>query len=333
MGRRRQPRFSADGVLVVDKPEGPTSHDVVARLRRRFKPAKLGHAGTLDPFASGVLVLAFNRATRLLELLGAGRKVYRGTIALGAATDTGDPTGQVVRTAPVPELERGRVEAVLAALVGARLQAPPAYSAAKHQGRPLYAWAREGVAVQKPPRRISIARAELLGMGPDWLEMEIECSRGTYVRALAEDIAAALGGEGHLSRLRREASLPFTAGQALGLDRAAGLDDDGLEDALMGASEALARCGLPAAELDEDSAWQLRQGQVLEAGLFAAAAGGAEGQAFRVLGPDGELVAVLRWLGPGERRPGRDYETIRVFPERSVRQGSGTSASALSGAE
>lgn len=334
MGRRRKPRFLSNGVLVVDKPEGPTSHDVVARLRQRFAPAKLGHAGTLDPFASGVLVLAFNQATRLLELFGSGRKVYRGVIALGEATDTGDPTGQVVRSAPVPELARGRVEEVLASLVGTRMQVPPAYSAAKHQGRPLYAWARQGVAVQKPPRRINIARAELLDLGPGSIEVEIECSRGTYVRALAEDIAAALDTEGHLSSLRRTASLPFVADQALGLDEAAGLSDTGLEEALIDASEALARCGLAAVDLDDDSAWRLRQGQVLDARIFAAAAAGEpEGAAFRALGPEGELVAVLRWLGPGKRRPGRDYETIRVFPERNERRGGETSASALGGAE
>ena len=317
MGRRAKPKFLADGILVVNKPEGPTSHDVVARLRYRFKPAKLGHAGTLDPFSTGVLVLAFNRATRLTGLLGGGEKHYTAGLVLGKATDTGDLTGQVVEEKPVPELDEALVKQALSGLEGPGMQAPPAFSAAKHQGKPLYAYARQGVKVEKPPRPITVYRAELLALEQGWVEFAMRVSAGTYIRSLGEDLAKALGTVGHLSSLCRIESRPFGLGEALGLDEALDLTPEELEQDLIEPSAALERCGLPAVVLDEDRAWELRQGRILEGHLLQAAASGPlkGGDAFRVLAESGELVAVLRWLSPGEAKPGRDYETIRVFPE------------------
>ncbi|MCB2194029.1 MAG: tRNA pseudouridine(55) synthase TruB [Deltaproteobacteria bacterium] len=331
--RRRKPSFFEDGVLVVNKPAGPTSHDVVDRLRRRFRPAKLGHTGTLDPFATGVLVLAFNRATRMSNLLGAGDKVYAGTVSLGTATDTGDPTGEVSETAPVPEISREQAQAALASLEGERMQAPPAYSAAKHQGKPLYAYARQGVAVEKPARAIKVHQAKLKAVEPGEISFELTCSKGTYVRSLAEDLARELGTVGHLKALTRLASSPFTLGEALELDEALELSGKQMAGQLIGLSQALERAGLPAVEVDEDTAWQLRQGMILSRETFLEPGSGPATGAFRVLTQEGDLVAVLRWLEPGERRPGRDYETMRVFPEQN--QGSldeQTSASAM-GAE
>lgn len=331
--RRRKPSFFADGVLVVNKPAGPTSHDVVDRLRRRFRPAKLGHTGTLDPFATGVLVLAFNRATRMTGLLGAGDKTYAGTASLGTATDTGDPTGQVTQTAPVPEISPEQARAALASLEGERMQAPPAYSAAKHQGKPLYAYARQGVAVEKPARTISVGQIKLKALEPGEIAFELTCSRGTYVRSLAEDLARELGTVGHLKELTRLASAPFTLGEALELEEALDLSAGELAQRLVDLSLALERAGLPAVRVDEDIAWQLRQGMILpREALLEPGSGPARG-AFRVLDPEDELVAVLRWLEPGERRPGRDYESMRVFPEQDQgRLQEQTSASAL-GAE
>ncbi len=334
MKRRGKTLFNQDGVLVVDKPEGPTSHDVVAALRRRFKPAKLGHTGTLDPFASGVLVLAFNQATRLAEMWGAGEKVYRGKLALGRATDTGDPTGETVAEAPVPDLVPDSVVAALQGLVGQRMQSPPAYSAAKHQGRPLYSYARAGQEVKKPPRPITVYDAMLHGLEPGHIDFELTCSRGTYVRSLAEDVARELGSVGHLSALRRLASRPFAVEESLTLDDALSLEPQALAHSLMDTSHALARCGLPAMEVDEDLAWQLRQGRILRPEEL----GGPDakirpGQAFRVLDAEAGLVAVLRWLEPGSAKSGRTYENIRVFPERlDERGGCQASASAI-GAE
>ena len=331
MRRRGKPLFVEDGVLVVDKPEGPTSHDVVAALRRRFKPAKLGHAGTLDPFASGVLVLAFNQATRLVEIWGAGEKTYRGVLALGRATDTGDPTGEIVAEEPVPELSAEKVEAALQGLLGHRMQSPPAYSAAKHQGRPLYSYARAGQEVKKPPRPITVHAAKLRGLEPGHIDFELTCSRGTYVRSLAEDLARELGSVGHLSSLRRLASQPFKVEDGLTLEDALGMELQELPQRLLDVSEALARCGLPAVEVDDELAWQLGQGQILRPEDL----GGPDfepepGLAFRVLDGRGVLVAVLRWLEPGSGKGGRSYENIRVFPARSNgRGGCQASASAM----
>jgi tRNA pseudouridine55 synthase len=331
---RGRARFLADGVLVLDKPAGPTSHDAVERLRRRFGPAKLGHAGTLDPFATGVLVMAFNQATRLTDLLGLGRKVYQARLALGRATDTGDYTGTVVDEAPVPEADRAAAEAALASLVGERMQAPPSYSAAKHQGRPLYAYARQGVEVAKPPRPITVYEARLLESGPDWLEFVIACSRGTYVRALGEDLARALGTVGCLAALARIESSPFGLAEAVGLDEAQDWTPATLEERLIAPRQALARGGVPELTLSDDLAWQIQRGRILarEELLAEAPEMQTEGP-FMALSPEGRLVAVLRWLAPGQTKPGRDYETIRVFPEPGEPDpGDEASASAL-GAE
>ena len=317
MGRRANPKFLADGVLVVNKPEGPTSHDVVDRLRRRFKPAKLGHAGTLDPFSTGVLVLAFNRATRLTGLLGGGKKTYRAGLVLGKATDTGDHTGQAAEEMPVPGLDRDAVQKALAGLEGPSMQAPPAFSAAKHQGKPLYAYARRGVKVEKPPRPIEVYRAELLDFDGGRVDFSMQVSAGTYIRSLGEDLARALGTVGHLCSLARLESRPFVLEEAVDFDRALDWEPEELERAMVPPSEALERCGLPAVVLDGDRAWELRQGRILEGHVLQAAAAKplTGGTAFRVLGDGGELVAVLRWFLPEEAKPGRDYETIRVFPE------------------
>jgi tRNA pseudouridine55 synthase len=325
----------ANGVLVLNKPVGPTSHDAVERLRRRFGPAKLGHAGALDPFATGVLVMAFNQATRLSDLLGAGRKVYQARLALGRVTDTGDHTGVVVGEAPVPALERAAVEAALTSLLGERMQAPPRYSAAKHQGRPLYSYARQGVEVAKPPRPITVWEARLLDMGSDWLEFVMACSRGTYVRALGEDLARALGTLGYLTALARLESSPFRLAEAHTLDEVLDWTPKGLEERLFAPREALACGGVPELTLSDDQAWRLQRGAILshQELLDVAPAMRSEGP-FMALSPAGRLVAVLRWLvAPGEMKSGRDYETIRVFPEPGQPDAGDDASASASGAE
>jgi tRNA pseudouridine55 synthase len=207
--------------LVVDKPVGITSHDVVAMVRAVTGVPKVGHTGTLDPFATGVLPVALGGGTRLIQFLDEDLKVYDATIALGAATDTGDPTGQVSYEAPVPELSRERVEEVLASFRGPRMQVPPAHSAVKHKGRPLYAYAREGRPVQVEARPIRIDQIDLLDMGPAMLRVRIRCGRGTYARVLADEIAQALGTAGHLSALRRDQSGPFQLDRAVTLSQLA----------------------------------------------------------------------------------------------------------------
>ena len=215
--------------LSVDKPAGITSHDVVAMLRAVTGSEKVGHTGTLDPFATGALAIAFGNATRLIQYLDEDLKVYDATIALGDATDTGDPTGSVIRSAPVPALAEDGVREVLSRFQGVMMQAPPRYSAVKVRGKPLYSYAREGEDVEAQPRPIRIDAVELLELGPAHLRVRISCGRGTYARVLADDIAVALGTAGHLSALRRERTGPFTVDRALTLPQL-GLIAGGSED-------------------------------------------------------------------------------------------------------
>lgn len=203
--------------LPVDKPAGVTSHDVVAMLRAVTGAPKVGHTGTLDPFATGVLALAIGGATRLISYLDEDHKVYDATIALGDATDTGDPTGQVIRSAPVPSLDRAAVEEVLARFVGVMMQAPPRYSAVKVRGRPLYAYARAGEDVEAAARPTRIDSIVLTELEERSLRVMITCGRGTYARVLADEIATALGTAGHLAALRRTETGPFHVDRALSL--------------------------------------------------------------------------------------------------------------------
>lgn len=204
-----------DRFLVIDKPPGVTSHDVVAVVRAVTGLKKVGHTGTLDPFATGVLPLALGGATRLIQYLDESIKIYDATVQLGAATDTGDPTGQVIAEAPVNLPSRRELQVVLDGFMGERMQRPPRYSAVKIQGKPMYAYAREGKPMEAAPRPIRIDRMELLDVSGTTLRVLIHCSRGTYARVLAEEIGQALGTVGHLSALRRTRSGPFLEEHAL----------------------------------------------------------------------------------------------------------------------
>ncbi len=204
--------------LVIDKPVGLTSHDVVGVLRAVTGLRKAGHTGTLDPFATGVLAVALGGATRFISFLDEALKVYDATIQLGARTDTGDLTGTVVAEKPVPDLGAVDLGALLGSFVGPRMQKPPAYSAVKVQGRPLYAYARSGESVPEVAARpITIHAMTAIAVDPEAgrLRVRISCTRGTYARVLAEEIAAALGTEGHLVALAREVSGPFELSRAL----------------------------------------------------------------------------------------------------------------------
>jgi tRNA pseudouridine55 synthase len=205
--------------LVIDKPVGVTSHDIVAAVRAVTGEAKVGHTGTLDPFATGVLALALGGTTRLVPFLDESIKVYDATVQLGAATDTGDPTGEVIREAPVPELDEARVLEVLAGFVGDQVQKPPAYSAVKVRGKPLYHYARKGEEVEAAARPITIRAMRLVSLARDSLRIEIHCSRGTYARVIADDVATALGTAGHLSQLARLRSGPFLIEDALSIEQ------------------------------------------------------------------------------------------------------------------
>lgn len=202
-----------EGVLLIDKPAGRTSHDVVDAVRRALGTRKVGHAGTLDPMATGLLVLGVGRATRLLRFLGALAKTYEGTMRLGTTTDTLDADGEVLATADV-EVGAPDVEAAMLALRGESLQTPPAFSAVKVGGRKLYEAARAGETLEAAPRPIRVDAFELVGLdGPD-ARFRVVCSAGTYVRVLAADVGEALGCGAHLTRLRRTAIGPLRVGDA-----------------------------------------------------------------------------------------------------------------------
>lgn len=202
------------GVLVIDKPANITSARVVAIVKKLFGARKVGHTGTLDPFATGVMVCCINRATRLARFFLHGSKKYRAVLELGVATDTQDSTGNVTSTVEAVDFSETEIRSTAKRFEGAVEQLPPVYSALKHGGVPLYKLARDGNPVQKPPRRIFISRIEVLEIKLPLVHFEVLCSAGTYIRTLCADIGAALGCGGHLKALRRIENSGFTAGEA-----------------------------------------------------------------------------------------------------------------------
>lgn len=310
---------AADGVLVVDKPAGWTSHDVVARLRRLAATRKVGHAGTLDPMATGVLVVGVGRATRLLAYLSGADKAYDATLRLGVATLTDDAEGEVVAVADASGVTRAAVEAGARALSGPILQVPAAVSAIKVAGERAYARVRAGEAVQLAARPVTVSRFEVLAtrpaVGPGGVpaldvDVGVECSSGTYVRALARDLGAGLGVGGHLTALRRTRVGGFTLAVARTLDELAAEPDHRPLPVLPLADAA--RATFPARELTATEAVELGYGRPIdpgpgEANLAADAAGGRVGP-LAAIGPDGTLVALV------EPRGGRLHPTVVFAP-------------------
>ena len=191
------------GMLLINKPPGVTSHDVVQVVRRKLGVRRVGHTGTLDPIAEGLLILLVGPATRFQRTFQAHEKTYEATLRLGTQTDTADAAGQPIRTAPIPPLERDRIAQVLAAFCGPLSQTPPAYSAVKVKGRPAYWWTRRHTPLTLPPRIVHLAEVILLDADAETVTFRVRCSAGTYVRTLAETIAERLGSVGHLAHLVR----------------------------------------------------------------------------------------------------------------------------------
>jgi len=208
-----------EGILNIDKPSGMTSHDVVSRVRRAAGMRRVGHSGTLDPMATGVLVVCLGRATRLVEYLVGRPKTYLGTVRLGQTTDSYDADGKILQEKPVPDLTAALIEPLLETFRGDILQIPPMVSAIKKDGKKLYELAREGKTVERPPRPVTIYQLDMLKLEPPEITLRIQCSAGTYIRSIAYDLGELLGCGGHLSSLRREAVGEF------GLDTAVPLGD------------------------------------------------------------------------------------------------------------
>ena len=305
MSRRRNSRSSERpgraGFLVMDKPRGWTSHDAVDAARRWLGTRRVGHLGTLDPLATGVLPLAVRDATKLVPFLQGGEKSYAGTIRLGEETDTLDAEGRTLRrhTGALPD--EAALAAALARFVGEIEQVPPMFSAVKHQGVPLHRLARQGRVVERSAKRVRIDRIALRKYAPPDLDFEVDCSAGTYVRALAHDLGQSLGCGAHLLGLRRTQSGPFRIEMAHGegrLEQAAQRGE--IESLLVPPVNAL---GLAALRLSGDEALRVRHGAEIQAPEPPL----APGTRLAALDPDGELVAIL------EVRPGRRLRPLRVL--------------------
>ncbi len=266
-------------LVVVDKPAGMTSHDVVARVRRTMGTRKVGHAGTLDPMATGVLVLGVERATRLLGHLMLAEKTYSATVRLGAATTTDDAEGEVMSTAPAAHLAEDDVRAALTAFRGEIEQVPSTVSAIKVDGKRAYARARAGEEVALEPRRVTIRAIEAgnFRVDGDFLDLEIRvaCSSGTYIRAIGRDLGAALGVGGHLTALRRHSVGPFTLEDA----------NTDLDHLFVTSIADAARAAFPSYDLDAEQAQEVRFGRALPLEIDDLTA---------VFAPDGEFLALYR---------------------------------------
>ncbi len=204
-----------NGVIVLDKPKGITSQQAVSTVNRILKIAKSGHTGTLDPFATGVLPICINQATKIIPFMYGGFKKYEGVLELGISTDTLDATGEVTGESEVPDIDKNTVTAVFSKYKGKINQVPPMYSAIKKDGVRLYEYARKGIEVERKSRTVVVKEIELLEFSPPYLKFMVECSRGTYIRVLASDIAEELGCGGHLKELRRTKSEGFTIDDAV----------------------------------------------------------------------------------------------------------------------
>lgn len=279
-----------NGVLPVDKREGPTSHDVVAAARRALRTRRIGHTGTLDPFASGLLLLCLGPATRLSEYLTSLPKTYEATMVLGVTTDTDDHTGQVAHSSEGwSTLEREQVEAAARAQVGLILQRPPAFSAKKIAGERMYAAARRGEAPQREPVEVEVQSLEITRFEPPEVDFRVSCGSGTYIRAIARDIGLALNVGAHLARLRRTRVGNFSVQGALTLDELG--DTERVSERLLSPAQALAH--LPAVTLDD-----AQVGAILHGRAVAAEPSAPDAEPVALLSPARELVAI------GARRGG-----------------------------
>jgi tRNA pseudouridine55 synthase len=296
---------SQAGLVVVDKPAGITSHDVVARVRRLAGTRKVGHAGTLDPMATGVLVLGINRATRLLGHLLLTDKAYAATVRLGASTTSDDAEGEVLVSAPTAAVTDEAIRKALAAQVGEIDQRPSAVSAIKIDGKRAYERVRAGEDVELAPRRVRVDAIDVLEVrrvdGFVDVDIEVRCSSGTYIRAIARDLGEALGVGGHLTALRRTAVGPFGLEVAHTLEELAEAQD-GLQGSLLPIEDA-ARRSFPAYELDDVQTAMVRVGKKLPLELPS------DGPV-AVFAPEGEFLALYE---RAEGRPGALARPIAVF--------------------
>jgi len=266
MGRRRAQGRNISGILLLDKPRGLSSNGALQRVKRLFRAAKAGHTGSLDPLATGLLPVCLGSATKISAFLLDADKRYRVRIRLGQATTTADAEGEVIRTASTEGVTEPTLRSALEGFLGTISQLPPMYSAVKHQGERLYKLARQGLEVERQPRDVTIFSIDLLELALPEVEIDVHCSKGTYVRTLAEDLGEVLGCGGHVIGLRRtgvgpyvESAVPFVTMDQL---EALGEEDFGAMDALLLPQDS-ALGHWPEVRLSEDACFYLRQGQAV----------------------------------------------------------------------
>lgn len=303
--RRKKDTREINGVLLLDKPLGLSSNEALQRVKRLYKAAKAGHTGSLDPLATGLLPLCLGTATKISAYLLDADKHYYTLCRLGRRTTTGDAEGEVVEERPVPALSDAQIEQALARFRGPIEQIPPMYSALKHQGKRLYELARSGVEVEREPRAVTIHELKLTGREADALELEIRCSKGTYVRTLVEDLGEVLGCGAHVAGLRRLGVSPYDEPVMYTLEALSALAEEGLDalDALlMPVDTALAHW--PRIDLDPDAAFYMKQGQAVQT-------------------PGAPVQGLLRLYGPGSVFLGIGHvlDDGRVAPKRLFVQG------------
>ncbi|OUS10062.1 tRNA pseudouridine(55) synthase TruB [Gammaproteobacteria bacterium 53_120_T64] len=310
MARRRQrPRGRPiDGILILNKPQGITSNDALQQVKYLFYAAKAGHTGSLDPLATGVLPICLGEATKFTQFLLEADKTYQSTFCLGVATETGDSDGDTVSTVDASALTQGQLEQAVKAFRGEIKQIPSMYSALKHNGQPLYKLARQGITVEREPRDATIYSYQILAFRPGEkaeLDVEISCSKGTYIRTLAEDLGKAVGCGAHVTRLHRTVAGPFREEESITLPQLEtlregkrGEDLDFLLKPLDAAvSDAIA------VELTESMAWYFRQGQaVMSPEVYRQS---EEGDIVRIFHVDGGFIGVGEVLDDGRVKPRR----------------------------
>jgi tRNA pseudouridine55 synthase len=258
----RAPRRRVDGVLLLDKPAGLTSNAALQRARRLYAAVKAGHTGTLDPLATGLLPLCFGEATKFAHALLDARKEYLASVRFGRATTTGDAEGATLRECPVA-FSREDLEAVLPRFLGWIEHVPPRHAALKHQGRSYYEYARAGIEIPRPPRTVEIDALAIVEWAPPLAVLRVACGKGTYIRVLAEDLAAAVGSCAHLAALRRTASGPFVLAQAVSFDRLDEMDAAARDACLLPIDAPLAE--LPRLDLDPPAGRALAEGKSVAA--------------------------------------------------------------------
>ena len=293
------------GLLLIDKPEGPTSAQVVHRVKVLLGAKKVGHLGTLDPFASGLLLLGINEGTKVADIFLSAPKSYRGIMVLGVETDSQDATGTIVQVRSVPAIGKIELRDLEQQFSGDLRQVPPMFSALKREGVPLYRLARQGKEVPREPRSIRIEKLRLSKLEKDTIEIEVTCSRGTYVRTLAADMGKSLGCGAHLKSLRRIACGHLTIDQAVTLDELERLDPT-MAAPLLSLEKALDH--LRAITWETQLLSRLRLGQQEILSHLDKPVGGEK--LARILDPRGELVALVEWI---EDVPRSRWRLIRIF--------------------